>query len=63
LARALQLVNINFFRCKKNIKSIKNVLSALSLAVNVDPRALDLAAMSDPRDLGLEPMPDPSALD
>jgi hypothetical protein len=44
LTYALQRVNINFFfKCKKNINSIKNVLNALDLIVLLDSRALGLA--------------------
>ena len=38
---------IKKFKCKKNIKSIKNILSVLSLAIMLDRSDLGLATMPD----------------
>jgi len=60
LAYTPQRVNINFFRnVKKNIKSIENVFSLLSLVVMPDLMDVGLEAMSNPSYSGLAAMPNP----
>jgi hypothetical protein len=56
LARSSQQVSNNFiFTCKKNIKSINNILSVLNLTVMLDLRNFGLAANPDPSVLVCQP--------
>jgi hypothetical protein len=48
-----------FFKCKKYIKCIKNVLSALDLTAMLDPSDFNLSIMPNPIYLGLTVMSGP----
>lgn len=45
LARYIDLQRVNniFFKCKKNIKNLENILSVLGLMIMSDPSLLGLA--------------------